>query len=140
MKLLIKKLDTKAKLPTFAKAGDAGMDMYALTNVTIAPGERTDVSTGIAIEIREGYVGLIWDKSGISYKHGIKVLGGVIDSGYRGEIRIGLINLGKESITFKAGEKVAQMLVQSIESPEIVETDTLSDSERGESGFGSTGR
>ncbi|MEX0933508.1 MAG: dUTP diphosphatase, partial [Candidatus Paceibacterota bacterium] len=95
--------------------------------------------TGIAMEIPQGYVGLIWDKSGVSLKRGIKVLGGVIDAGYRGEIRIGLINLGSETVSFEAGQKVAQMLIQSVASPEIVEVTELGDTERGEGGFGSTG-
>jgi dUTP pyrophosphatase len=139
MKLPLKKVDPRATLPSYAHTGDAGMDIYALRSVFIQPGERIDVQTGISIEIPEEYVGLIWDKSGISLKRGIKVLGGVIDAGYRGEIRIGLINLGSEPVSFGAGQKVAQMLIQRVASPEIIEVTKLSDSERGEGGFGSTG-
>ena len=140
MKLGIKKLEAQAVLPTYAHIGDAGMDMYALEPVTIEPGERVDVRTGIAMEIPTHYAGLIWDKSGISLKHGIKVLGGVIDAGYRGEIRIGLINHGNKSVSFEAGQKVAQMLIQRVSFPQIVEVTELSDTERGEGGFGSTGQ
>lgn len=137
--ITIKKLNTRATLPSYAHPGDAGMDLYALESVTIEPGERIDVQTGIAMEIPPHYVGLIWDKSGVSLKRGIKVLGGVIDAGYRGEIRVGLINLGSERVSFEAGQKVAQMLIQKVYSPEIIEVSELSDSERGERGFGSTG-
>jgi dUTP pyrophosphatase len=140
MKLALKKLDARAKLPDYAHTGDAGMDMYALEPVTIKPGERIDVRTGIAMEIPTHYVGLIWDKSGVSLKHGIKVLGGVVDAGYRGEIRIGLINHGSKPVSFEAGQKVAQMLIQRVSSPQIIEVTELSDTERGEGGFGSTGQ
>lgn len=140
MKLQIKKLHSDARLPEYALPGDAGMDLFALESVSLEPGARTDIGTGLAIAIPEGYVGLIWDKSGLSNRHGLKVLGGVIDSGYRGEIRVGLINLGSEPVSFESGHKVAQMLIQRVESPEIVEVETLDETERGSGGFGSTGR
>jgi dUTP pyrophosphatase len=140
MKLQIKKLHSDARLPEYALPGDAGMDLFALESVSLEPGARTDIGTGLAIAIPEGYVGLIWDKSGLSNRHGLKVLGGVIDSGYRGEIRVGLINLGSEPVSFESGHKVAQMLIQRVESPEIVEVEVLDETERGSGGFGSTGR
>jgi len=135
-----KKLYPDSKLPAYATQGDAGMDVFALENTTVALGEIGKVKTGVAVEIPEGFVGLVWDKSGLSMKHGIKTLGGVIDSSYRGEVIVGVINLGKEAYTFEKGHKVAQMLIQKVEHVEIIEAEELSDSERGEGGFGSTGK
>ncbi len=139
MKLYIKKVDQNAKLPTYAHASDAGMDMYALERIEIAPLERVQIKTGIAFELALGYVALVWDKSGLSHKKGIKVLGGVLDAGYRGEILIGVVNLGSEKVVFEAGDKVAQVLIQKIEHVEIEEVEELSTADRGEQGFGSTG-
>jgi len=101
----IKKLKPDAVLPNYAHSGDAGMDMYASEDVHIRKGERAKVPTGIAMEIPEGYVGLVWDKSGLSINHGLKTLGGVIDAGYRGEIIIGIANLSSEDYTLKKGTK-----------------------------------
>ncbi len=140
MKLKIKKLHVDAVIPKYANPNDAGMDLFAIENIEIMPMERAQISTGIAMEIPEGFVGLVWDKSGLSHKFGLKVLGGVIDSGYRGEIKVGIINLGTEKYTFEKGHKVAQMIIQKKEIPEIEEVTELSDSERGEGGFGSTGK
>ncbi len=138
--LKVKKLDKNAKLPVYAKEGDAACDLFALDNVEIKPGERVQVGTGIAVEFPEGYFGAIWDKSGLSHKHGLKTLGGVVDSGYRGEVMVGMINLSNEKYTIEAGHKVAQMILQKREYTNIVESDTLSDSARGDSGFGSSGK
>lgn len=140
MQLLIKKVDEKAAVPNFAHATDAGMDLYALESVTIAPGERVQVRTGIALAIPEGYVGLVWDKSGISHKGGLKTLGGVIDAGYRGEVMVGLLNTSMASYTFEAGHKVAQILIQPVVHPELVIVDELPAADRGEGAFGSTGK
>lgn len=136
----IKKLKADAILPNYAHQGDAGMDMYASEDVHIKKGERMKVPTGIAMEIPVGYVGLVWDKSGLSMNHGLKTLGGVIDAGYRGEIIIGIANLSNEDYTIEKGHKVAQMLIQKIEAPTIEEVEELGDSHRGEKGFGSTGK
>ncbi|HLC70786.1 MAG TPA: dUTP diphosphatase [Candidatus Nanoarchaeia archaeon] len=138
--LKIKKLHKDAKLPAYQTKGDAGFDLCAIENVTLAPSERASIPTGIAMEIPYGYVGLIWDKSGLSHKFGLKTLGGVADAGYRGEIKVGMINLGKEPYTFEKGHKMAQMVIQKREEVDIVEAGELSDSERGEGGFGSTGK
>jgi len=116
------------------------MDMYSNETVTIAPGQTAKIKSGISMEIPEGFVGLIWDKSGLSTNHKIKSLGGVIDSGYRGESLYGLINLGSEPYTIEKGHKVVQMLIQKVERVEIVEVEELSDTSRGEGGFGSTGK
>ena len=98
------------------------------------------VRTGIAAQIPEGYVGLVWDKSGIAIKEGIKTLGGVIDSGYRGEILVGMINLGDKDYVFETGHKLAQLLIQKVEHIEVVEVRELSETPRGKGGFGSTGK
>ncbi len=138
--LKIKKLRADATLPTYAHPGDAGLDIYTCESVSVEPGEKTVISTGIAMEIPEGYVGMVWDKSGIAIKNGIKTLGGVVDSGYRGEVLIGVINLSKERYTFEKGHKVAQMVIQKKEDVVVEEAQELSDTSRGEGRFGSTGK
>jgi len=140
MQLKIKKIHPEAVLPTYAHPADAGMDLYALETVTIESGERVQIKTGIAMAIPMGYVGLIWDKSGVSQKFGLKTFGGVIDSGYSGEVMIGLLNTSPENFTFEAGQKVAQMLIQKIEHPSILEVIELDETNRGEGAFGSSGK
>lgn len=140
MNIRIKKLHPDARIPSIAHEGDAGCDLFATESVTLKPGERGQVPTGLALELPLGYVCLIWDKSGISHKGGIKTLGGVIDSGYRGEVQVGVINLSSEIYVFEKGHKIAQMLIQKIESPTFEEVVELSDTNRGEDGFGSTGK
>ncbi|MGB2580564.1 MAG: dUTP diphosphatase [Minisyncoccia bacterium] len=140
MEIKVKKLHKDAKIPTYAHHGDAGFDLYAIESVSIPIGARVLVGTGIAIEIPDGYVGLIWDKSGLSMVHGLKNLGGVIDAGYRGEIKAGVVNLSDEDYTITAGHKVAQMLIQKVERADIKEATELSDTSRGHGGFGSTGK
>ena len=139
MKIQIKKLNPKAKLPEYAHLGDAGMDFFSVEDLKIKPGERIVCQTGIAMRIPEGYVGLIWDKSGVASKSGIKTMGGVVDSGYRGEVGVILQNLSKKDYNIKSGDQVAQMLIQKVESPKIEEVGELDNTERGEDGFGSTG-
>lgn len=140
LKIKIKKLDPEAKIPSYAHPGDAGMDLYALERVEILPGERVKIRTGIATEFPDGYVGLWWDKSGLSNNHGLKILGGVLDCGYRGELLVGLVNLSKETYIVEKHDKVTQMLIQKVECPQVEEVSELSDSSRGAGGFGSTGR
>ena len=140
MKLNIKKLHSDAKTPSFAHSHDAGMDIFVFESVTLAAGERKNVPTGLAFEVPDGYVGLIWDKGGVSMKYGIKTLGGVLNSGYRGELFIGVINLSDSAYTFEKGHKIAQMLIQKIERPEIVEITELSETTRGDGKWGSTGK
>lgn len=140
MHLRVKKIVPEAKLPTRAKEGDAGLDLYSVESCVIAPMERRAVRTGIAMEIPMGQVGLIWDKSGLAAKKGLKTMGGVIDAGYRGEIQVVLANLGNETHAVVEGEKVAQLLVQKVELLPVEEVSDLSDSERGDGGFGSTGK
>ena len=140
MKLKIKKMNADAKLPAYSHYDDAGFDLFTPENIIIKKGERIGVPTGIAMEIPEGYVGLIWDKSGLAIKNGMKTLGGVIDSTYRGEVLVGMINLSEGDYTFEKGHKVAQMIIQKKEFVDFEEVAELSDTVRGEGGFGSTGK
>lgn len=139
MKIFVQKMDPSAKLPKYVYEGDAGMDLFSFENVEVKAGERCLVSTGIKIVVPTGYAGLVWDKSGIATKHHITTIAGVIDSNYRGELKVALTNLGKESYNIKKGEKIAQMLIQPVVSGEIKEVKELEDTERGEGGFGSSG-
>ena len=140
-----KKLDPRAKLPAYATPGAAAADLCALLDepLTIAPGQRTLVPTGLAIELPgAGFVALVYARSGLSIKHGLCMANGVgvIDSDYRGELRVPVINLGDAPYTVQPGERIAQMLVVPVLTPELTLTDDLGSSERGEKGFGSSGR
>ena len=139
MTIKIKKLEATATLPNYAHPGDAGMDFYANETVTISPNERKIISTGIAMAIPQGYVGLVWDKSGLASNHGLKTMAGVIDASYRGEIKILLHNLSNKPYLVEKGNKIAQMLIQPVEQREVVEVEDLNDTSRGADGFGSTG-
>lgn len=139
MQLKFKKLNTNAKIPTKGHDGDAGLDFYAVEEVVFAPHTQMRVHTGVACEIPEGYAGLIWDKSSISFNQGLKVMGGVIDSGYRGEIIMSLYNTKDEEQIIQSGHKVAQMIIQKFENCDILEVDELPDSVRGSGREGSTG-
>ena len=139
MVIKIKRLDLGAKLPCYACHGDAGMDFYSNEDIILAPNERKLIGTGISMAIPVGYVGLIWDKSGLAFKHGLKTMAGVIDSGYRGEIKILVHNLSKDNYVIEKGKKIAQMLIQPVEQRKVIEVENLDDSSRGDGGFGSTG-
>ncbi|MDW7759937.1 MAG: dUTP diphosphatase [Acidobacteriota bacterium] len=139
MKLAVKRIHPDAKLPVRGHPGDAGLDLFAVEDGLLAPGEIRPISTGIQVAVPAGHVGLIWDKSGISLQ-GVHRLAGVVDAGYRGEVRVVLANLGRESFEIRKGMKIAQMLVQAVAAPEVVEMDELDVTSRGEDGFGSTGR
>lgn len=136
----VKRLDTRAKLPIRAHPGDAGFDLHALESGVIGAGGRLVVSTGIAIAVPEGHVGLILDRSGLAAKHGITTLGGVIDSGYRGEWKVVMLNTSDVPYEVASGERIAQVIVVPIALPTVCETAELDDTIRGEGGFGSTGR
>lgn len=140
MQLKVKKLHKDAIIPSFAHNNDAGMDLFCIEAFGLAPGERKSIGTGLAFQIPDGYVGLVWDKSGLSHKYGLKTIGGVIDAGYRGEVCIGMTNLSDTAFHFEKGHKIAQLLIQKVEHPEIIESTELDDSKRGEKGFGSTGK
>ena len=142
--LPVLRLDPDLPLPAYARAGDAGIDLVAREDVTLAPaGGRALVATGIAIALPEGYAGLVQPRSGLAFKHGVTVLNtpGLIDSGYRGELKVCLINHDRtEPFEVTRGERIAQLVVQAVEHVAFVEVDTLDDSERGDKGFGSSGR
>jgi dUTP pyrophosphatase len=140
MILKIQKIYEDSKIPANGYQGDAGFDLYSYGDFVIKPGERVSIPTGIKMAIPEGYVGLVWDKSGIAFKRGIKSMGGVVDSGYRGEIMVCLINLDSETQEIKKGDKIAQMVIQPFISPEIEEGELLEETHRGDKGFGSSGK
>ena len=140
MILKIKKVHKDAVIPKYAHHDDAGFDLFVPENIILKKGERLGIPTGIAMEIPEGYVGLIWDKSGLSIKYGMKTLGGVIDSTYRGEVLVGMVNLSGGDYVFEKGHKIAQMIIQKKETVDFEEVSELSDTARGEGGFGSTGK
>ena len=140
MKVKVKKLNADAIVPKYAHEGDAGLDFFCVEDVELKPGEKHLFKTGISMELPPGFVSLVWDKSGLGVVKGLKVLGGVLDAHYRGEYKIGLLNTSKETVHFKKGDKIAQVLIQPVVSAEIEEVDELSDTKRGEGGFGSTGR
>ncbi|MBI2450617.1 MAG: dUTP diphosphatase [Candidatus Nealsonbacteria bacterium] len=138
MEIRIQKIDPSAKVPVFAYEGDAGMDIFSCEDCKIEPFEKKAISTGLKIAVPAGFAGFIWDKSGLALNNSLKTMAGVLDSGYRGELKIILMNLGKEPYEVKKGQKVAQLIIKKIEKPEIIE-DVLDDTERGERGFGSSG-
>jgi dUTP pyrophosphatase len=133
-------LSPNAKMPTYAHEYDAGFDLYSTSDVTLNPKERALVPTGISMAIPKGYVGLVWDKSGVAKNFGITTLGGVIDSQYRGEIQVILLNTSTQPIPIDAGQKIAQMLLQKVEQVEFVQVEALDQTTRGDGGFGSSGR
>ena len=139
MQLKVKKLHNDAKLPTHGHPGDAGMDFYAKEDVLFLAHKQERVYTGVCVEIPDGYVGMVWDKSGISFNLGLKVMGGVIDCGYRGEIIMNMLNTSDKDVLLPKGHKVAQMIVQKFEHCDIVEVSEISDTARGEGREGSTG-
>ncbi|MBU0706850.1 dUTP diphosphatase [Patescibacteria group bacterium] len=140
MKIKIQRLSPEMKLPKYARADDAGLDLFSCEDYTIQPKTRHTFSLGFALELPRGYVSLIWDKSGLASKQGLTTLGGVIEWSYRGEYKLILHNTSDQPYDVKKGDKLAQMLIQPVESVTIEEVDKLSDTERGSGGFGSTGR
>jgi len=143
VEVLITRLDPDLPLPRYAKGGDAGADIVSRIDITLAPGERALVPTGIAIALPDGYVALVHPRSGLAIKHGVTMVNapGTVDAGYRGELQIILINHDKsESVSFKRGDRIAQLVIQKVERAEFVEVRDLPGSGRGAGGFGSTGR
>lgn len=142
VQILITRLDPDLPLPQYAKPGDAGADIVSRIDITLAPGERALVPTGIAIALPDGYVALVHPRSGLAIKHGVTMVNspGTVDAGYRGELQIILINHDRtESISFKRGDRIAQLVIQQVERAEFVEVSQLPGSGRGTGGFGSTG-
>ena len=143
VQVLITRLDPELPLPRYAKGGDAGADIVSRVDITLAPGERALVPTGIAIALPDGYVALVHPRSGLAIKHGVTMVNapGTVDAGYRGELQIILINHDKsEPVSFKRGDRIAQLVIQKVERAEFVEVRELPGSGRGAGGFGSTGR
>jgi dUTP pyrophosphatase len=135
------RLDRELPLPAYARPGDAGLDLRASESVKLEPGERRLVSTGLAIAIPEGHAGLVLPRSGLAMQKGVTVLNapGLIDSGYRGEVKVLLINHGPAVVAIERGERIAQLVIQAVARARLVEVERLPDSARGEGGFGSTG-
>jgi dUTP diphosphatase len=142
MSLRVRRLDDRARLPTRAYPGDAGLDLYALEDALLGPGERASVRTGIAVEIPEGQAGLVLPRSGLARRHGISVVNapGLIDAGYRGEIEVLLLNTDRDApFSISAGDRIAQLVIATVQTPDVLEVDDLALSERGWGGFGSSG-
>ncbi|HVL89517.1 MAG TPA: dUTP diphosphatase [Actinomycetota bacterium] len=143
MKLSIKRLDPGIDLPVQANRGDAGLDLRSTLDLTIKPGERAVVPAGIAVAIPEGYAGFVQPRSGLAARHGLGIVNspGLIDAGYRGEIKVVLVNLDpSEAVEISRGDRIAQLVVLPVPQVQVIEVDELPGSERGESGFGSSGR
>jgi dUTP pyrophosphatase len=140
--VLVHRLDPDLPLPTYAHPGDAGLDLYARVDVTLAPGQRALVPTGVAIALPDGYAAFVHPRSGLAARHGIAVVNGpgTIDAGYRGEIAVILINLDPEDeVTLRRGDRIAQLVVQQLPKVHLVEVTELPGSARDTGGFGSTG-
>jgi dUTP pyrophosphatase len=143
VKVLITRLDESVPLPSYAKPGDAGADLATRIDFTIEPGQRILVPTGISLALPNGYVALVHPRSGLAIKHGVSIANtpGTVDAAYRGELQVILINHDqKESISFKKGDRIAQLVIQQVERAEFIEVDSLPGSDRGAGGFGSTGK
>ena len=140
----VQRLTESAQAPTRANEHDAGWDLYADEDVTISPSTHRTISTGISLEIPEGMVGLIWPRSGLAVKNGIDVFAGVVDAGYRGEVKVCLFNAGSvrsvPNVSIAKGDRIAQILFQPVPSFRLQEVDSLSTTQRGEGGFGSSGQ
>jgi dUTP pyrophosphatase len=138
----LRRLDPGLPLPGYAHPGDAGADVYAAAQVTLEPGERALVPTGVALALPEGYVGLVHPRSGLAARHGISLVNapGTVDAGYRGEILVNLINLDpREAFTVHRGDRIAQLVVQQVATVDFVEVDSLPETSRGDTGHGASG-
>ena len=141
--VLVRRLHPDVPLPAYAHPGDAGADLVTTVEVTLAPGERALVPTGIAIALPEGYAAFVHPRSGLATRHGVSVVNapGTVDAGYRGEIKVTLVNLDpREPVTLRPGDRIAQLVVQRVEHAVMHEVESLPGTARGEGGFGSTGR
>src|SRR5438034_2135523 len=141
MRISVKRLDPDLPLPRYARASDAGLDLHAAERVVIEPGGRALVRTGVAVAIPPGYAGLVLPRSGLAFRHGVTVLNapGLIDAGYRGEVKVLLVNHDHETATFARGERIAQLVIQPIAHARLDIVEDLPASQRGDGGFGSTG-
>jgi dUTP pyrophosphatase len=139
MIISIKKLNPAAQIPKRNTPTDAGYDIFSIEEVTIPRGQRVIIPTGISLSLPTGYFARICDRSGLAAKHGLHCLAGICDAGYSGEYKVVLVNLGELSVTLLAGTRVAQLIIEKCYDVEWIEVDKLSESERGENGFGSSG-
>lgn len=135
------RLDPSLPLPAYGRPGDAGVDLACTTDVVLAPGRRELVGTGVAVALPEGYAGFVHPRSGLAARTGLSIVNapGTVDAGYRGEIRVCLVNLGQDEVRLVRGDRIAQLVVQRVEQVRFVEVDVLPESERGTGGHGSTG-
>ncbi|MEQ4719751.1 dUTP diphosphatase [Nonomuraea sp. B19D2] len=143
VEVLIQRLDAELPMPSYAHPGDAGADLYAAEDVELLPGERAVVGTGVAIALPDGYAAFVHPRSGLAARHGVTLVNapGTVDAGYRGEIKVTLINTdAKEPFRLQRGDRVAQLVVQRVERAAFYEVERLPGSVRGANGFGSTGR
>ena len=142
IQILIKRLDRDLPLPGQAHAGDAGSDLYAAADVDLAPGQRAVVGTGVAIALPAGYAAFVHPRSGLAAEHGVTIVNapGTVDAGYRGEIKVIVLNTdGERSVRLRRGDRIAQLVIQRVETPVFLEVDALPGSQRGAGGHGSTG-
>ncbi|HEY0186042.1 MAG TPA: dUTP diphosphatase [Cellulomonas sp.] len=142
MEVLIRRLDEDVPVPHYAHPGDAGADLVTREDVTIEPGERVTVPTGLAIALPEGFAAFVHPRSGLAAKHGLTIVNapGTVDAGYRGEIAVTLLNTDQRtSVVLRRGDRVAQLVIQRVERARFVEVDALPGSVRGAGGFGSSG-
>ncbi|MBO0824727.1 MAG: dUTP diphosphatase [Actinobacteria bacterium] len=142
VEVLIKRLDEGLPLPQRSHHGDAGYDLYITADVDIAPGQRAVVGTGVCIALPAGYAGFVHPRSGLAARHGVTIVNapGTVDAGYRGEIKVILLNTDSEHpVRFRRGDRIAQLVIQRVERPVFVEVTSLPGSQRGEGGHGSTG-
>jgi len=135
-----KQIETNAKTPTKANTNDAGWDLYSTIDTILPPKQRKTVKTGIALEMPENMAGLIWPRSGLSVKQGIDVLAGVVDSGYRGEVMVCLYNTSDENVSISCGDRIAQIIFQEVPRIMMINQEGLGSSQRGDNGFGSSGK
>jgi dUTP pyrophosphatase len=142
LRVPVQRLDPGLPLPAYAREGDAGLDLHAADTVTLPPGARAAVGTGIAVAIPAGFAGFVVPRSGLALRHGLSLVNtpGLIDAGYRGEIRVLLVNHDlANTVTIPRGDRIAQLVIQPVETVNLVEVATLPESTRGTGGFGSTG-
>jgi dUTP pyrophosphatase len=140
--ILLRRLDADVPLPAYAHPGDAGADLVTTVDLRLEPGERAMVPTGISVALPEGYVALVHPRSGLAARFGVSIVNtpGTVDAGYRGEIKVMLINLDpREPVTLRRGDRIAQLVVQRVEQARFVEVESLPESGRGAGGYGSTG-
>lgn len=141
MKLSIRRIDPAAQMPTYAHPGDAGMDVRSIEELTLEPGARALVHTGLVFQLPPDAEAQVRPRSGLALKHGVTVLNspGTIDAGYRGEVGVILVNLGQQPFKIEKGMKIAQVVVSRVEQAEIVDVQETDETDRGSGGFGSTG-